>query len=207
MSMYRFSKDVETLLHAKRFPLKVHYGPERMHREGYPENVIVVERDREASDTLGPPRGQQRNPRKLRSRGLQGVAHVYARNSKAGARIGEHEDLCEKFNDALFAAFVKWATSERAEGFTINEHRYLSAAERLALAKEHAPGTEATKIEQWPGVVYRVKFTLPRALFDLDYSGEGLEEADLGGTSNRTDVYLTGQSSEDPNDTGCGGDP
>ena len=80
MSLYGMSRDVAELLRAKKFPLRVHYGPERMHREGYPENVIVFERDREASDTLAAPRGVQRNPRKMRLRMLTGIATVYARS-------------------------------------------------------------------------------------------------------------------------------
>jgi hypothetical protein len=203
VSAYEFSKDVQKLLHAKRFPLRVHYGPERTHREGYPENVIVFERDHGASDTLGPPRGQQRNPRKMRSRGLACLAHLYVKSSRAGARLGDHQDLCEQFVDALLAAMIAWAQTHRAEGFTVGEHRYLSAAERLTLGKEHAPGVEAAKIEQWPGVVYVVKFVLPRGLYDLDYSADGLPEATLEGLANRTDAFGPGGVGDPA--TGCGG--
>lgn len=201
MSLYPLSKDLQTLLRAKNFPLRVFYGPERTHREAYPENVIVVERDREASDTLTEPRGAQRNPRKMRVRGLQGIATIYARNSKAGAGVGDHETLCEKFVDALLVALEHWATATKAIEIPITESRYLSFAERLALAKEHAPGVEAVACEQWPGAVYRVKFTVPRALLDLNYAGDGSPTGTLAapGIASRTDV-------EGPNGgdgTGC----
>ncbi len=205
--MYNLSRDVQTLLVAKNFPLKVHYGPERMHREGYPENVIVFERDREASDTVGPARGAQRNVRKMRTRYLTGVATVYARSSSAGAHVGNHETLCEKFVDALLVALETWAKATRAIEIPITEARYLSAAERLAAAKEHAPDVKAEAIETWPGVVYRIKFTLPRALFDLDYAGEGLPTGTLAapGITSRTDVYRTGAAT--PAVVGCDSTP
>jgi hypothetical protein len=209
VSVYQLSRDVQTLLHDKGFPLRVHYGPERTHREGYPDNVVIFERDREASDTLGPARGAQRNPRKLRSRGLQGVVTLHVRNSKASAHIGDHETLCEKFVDALLVALVKWATATAAIDFAINESRYLSADERLAAAGEQLPGVDATKIEQWPGVVYRIKFTLPRALFDLDYAGDGSPTGTAATQANRTDVYLTGAGSAEEGDpvVGCDSTP
>jgi hypothetical protein len=207
MSLYAMSKDLQVLLHDKKFPLRVYYGPERTHREGYPDNVIVIERDREANDTIGPARGSQRNPRKLRSRGLQGVATVYARNSKAGAHTGDHETLCEKFVDALLAAMIKWATATAAIEFAISESRYLSSDDRLGAAEEHWPGVEAEKIEQWPGVAYRIKFTVPRALLDLDYAGEGLPTGELGDPAfaSTTQAYLEGGDPDADPETGCGG--
>ncbi len=195
------SKDVETLLHAKKFPLKVHYGPERMHREGYPENVVIFERDREADDSLGPARGAQRNPRKMASRGLRSICTIYARNSRASAHVGDHEELCEKFNDAVLAAMHNWAKTTAAEGFTIDGGKYLSFEERLTEAKRHAPGVKAEAIEQWPGAVYRIRFTLPRALLDLNYAGDGLPTGELTGMASRTDAY--GPGGAGAGDTGC----
>lgn len=203
MSLYPMSKDIQTLLAAKKFPLRVHYGPERMHREAYPENVVIIERDREADDTIGPPKGVQPNPRKVNARGLASVATIYARSARAGAHVGDHETLCEKFVDAVLAALSNWAKASRAVHIPITSARYLSAAERLQVAREHAPGVEAPKIEAWPGAVYRIKFLVPRALLDLDYAGEGLPTAELEGFASRTDVYAPG--SDNVSGTGCGG--
>jgi len=207
MSLYPLSKDLQTLLRAKQFPLRVFYGPERTHREAYPENVIVIERDREASDTLAAPRGVQRNPRKMRLRMLAGVATIYARSSKAGSHVGDHETLCEKFVDAFLVALAHWATETRAIEIPVTESRYLSAAERLSAAKEHAPGVEAAAIETWPGAVYRVKFMVPRALLDLSYAGAGLPTGTLGGPGApglASTTEVTGPGYDTP-ETGCGG--
>jgi hypothetical protein len=203
MSLYGLSKDVQDLLHAKRFPLRVHYGPERMHREGYPENVIIFERDRTADDSVGEPRGVQRNPRKMRVRGLQSVATLYVRNSRAGARVEDHETLCEKFVDALLVAIETWAKASGAVECPITGSRYLSEEERLSDAKRHAPGVAAQAIEQWPGAVYRVRFTVPRALLDLNYAGDGLPTGTLAapGITSRTDATGPGF---DEAETGCG---
>jgi hypothetical protein len=205
LSLYGLSKDVQDLLRAKRFPLKVHYGPERMHREGYPENVVIFERDREASDTLAGPTGAQRNARKWGVRGLQSVCTIYTRNSKAGARVEDHETLCEKFVDAVLVAIETWAKAGGAVYCPITESRYLSFDERLSAAKDHAPGVKAEACEQWPGAVYRIKFTVPRALMDLNYAGDGLPEKALAGQTSRTDatgpgfaVAETGCNSTDP---------
>lgn len=207
MSLYGLSKDVQDFLRAKRFPLRVHYGPERMHREGYPENVVIFERDREASDTLIAAQGAQRNPRKAGARMLQSVCTIYTRNSKASARVEDHETLCEKFVDAVLVAIEKWAKGSGAIYCPVNESRYLSFDERLAAAKDHAPGVKAELCEQWPGAVYRIKFSVPRALMDLDYAGDGLPEGTLAspGIASRTDatgpghaVAETGCDSNDP---------
>lgn len=190
MSLYPLSKDVQDLLRAKKFPLKVLYGPERTHREGYPENVVIFERDREVSDSVTAPRGVQRNPRKMRTRGLASIVTIYTRNSRAGARIEDHETLCEKFVDAVLVAIETWAKVGGAVECPITESRFLSFAERLAAAKEHAPGVKAEACEQWPGAVYRIKFVVPRALMDLNYAGDGLPEGTLAapGIQSRTEL-------------------
>ncbi len=209
MSVYPLSRDLEELLRAKKFPLRVYYGPERMHREGYPDNAIVAERDRGANAALTAPRGVQRNPRKEAQRALAAQLHIYARASKAGAHIGDHEERCEKFVDAVLIALRHWAVATRAVSadsvnLPISESRYLSADERLQLARVHYPGADSKvfqAIEQWPGVVYRIKFTVPRALLDLDYAGDGAPEGAIGSIASRTDV--TGPAHATPA-VGCG---
>ncbi len=208
MTVYQLSKDVETLLHSKNFPLRVHFGPERAHREGYPDNVIIVERST-SNDSVTPPRGIQRNPRKEGTRNLGGVLHIYARSSRAGSHVGTHTDLCEKYVDAVLIALRHWAVSNRAvsdgnTGLPITESRYLSSDERLQMARVHAPQGADSKLfqaaEQWPGVVYRIVFTLPRALLDLNYQGDGEPEGTLTGVGSMTLVTGPGGSG-----TGCGG--
>jgi hypothetical protein len=202
VSLYGLSKDVQDLLHAKNFPLKVHYGPERMHREGYPENVVVFERDHEGSDAVQAAQGAQRNPRKLGARVLASVVHIYARNSKAGARIEDHHELCEKFVDAVHCAIMVWAKASGAINCPVSEAKYLSASDRLSAAKLHVPDAKAEAVEQWPGVVYRIKFGVPRALLDLNYAGDGLPTTELGGIASRTDAY--GAGGVGSGETGCG---
>lgn len=167
--IYELARDVGLSLEARKFPVRVVYGPERTAREGY-DPVIVIERDRAGSDSLEPAHGFQRNPRKVMTRMRAVRATIYAASPLPGAMIQDHERECEKLVDALLVAIHEWQTAERAGVLAVTEARYMSASER-------------NDVETWPGVVYVLRFRVPFAVQKLTYLGTPRPEAVLDGVS------------------------
>lgn len=178
------------MLQARKFPVRVAYGPERTARENY-DALIVIERDREAGDSVDFAPAVQRNPRRVKARLIGCVAHVYAKSSRAGARVEDHEFMCDLFVDALIAAIAEWCVGGQAFEPAFVEARYLNANER------NAP-------ETWPGVAYRLRFRVQRGITRSDYTGEGEPTGELAGFANRTEARLFGTG--DPV-LGCGEAP
>lgn len=160
--LYEASKEIQALLVAQRYPVKVKYGPERIKRGQYPSgHVIVLERARDADDTLSAPKGVNQNPRRVFDIALACKATIYARSSLGGAHAGDHERETEKVRDAFLAALAKWYAGARA-GTT--------AGIQVSGARFSAPEEEGP--EKWPGAVYEMRFTIPRGVFDRAYAGE-----------------------------------
>jgi hypothetical protein len=76
----------------------------------------------------------------------------------------------------------------------ITEARYLVAS-------------EYNDVETWPGVVYRLRFRVPRGVFAVTYEGSARPEQELAGFNNRTEARLAGSDPETPPEIGCGEDP
>ncbi len=157
--LYECSKQIQTLLSAQLHPVRVKYGPERIKRGHYPSgHVIVVERARDADDTLSAPKGLNQNPRRVFDIALACKATIYARSSLPGAHDGDHERELEKIRDAFLVALYKWGAGARAGAIAVSGARF------------SAP--EAEGPEKWPGAVYELRFTIPRGVFDRAHVGE-----------------------------------
>lgn len=180
--IYTLARDVGAKLLARKFPVRVAYGPERLQREGY-DPVIVIERDRGGSDRIGPAVGVQRNARKRMVRMLAVRATIYAVSTLPGAMIHDHERDCERLIDALLVALDEWQAAERAGALEISEARYLAAADR-------------NDVETWPGVVYVIRFFVRRAVYALTYEGDAKPEAAAPGFMNATRAALDGNDYE-----------
>lgn len=190
--IYELSQDIETELQARLFPVHVEYQS-RVARETF-ENVIVFKRDREGGDSVGPARGVNPNARRFAQRTLGVEAKVYVRSPEDGAHVGTHEFECEDLVDALLVALEEWAKENQAWPIEITSARYLSEA-------------ELNGIETWPGVVYQLKFGVPRGIYKRDFSRAARPEGAAGSVASVTHVRLPGASPGDPGDdpaTGCG---
>lgn len=160
--IYSLMQDVETKLRARKFPSAFEYGPNRTARTGYFDHAIVFERDRKATDLVSPAKGWDNNPRKMRTRELCVQVLIYAQSRLDGAMVNDHEGECEQIVDALLIALAEWGSEGRAGELPITEARYLSAAEY---------NDPATPTEVWPGVVYVLRFRVPRGVSARDYTG------------------------------------
>jgi hypothetical protein len=197
--IYEMAQDIRAALLARGYPIELTYGPEAAVREDYHGSLIIIERDRESSDAFAPPKGARENAPKRGVRVLAAKATIYAKSSLEGAHVGDHERLCEMLIDALQSAIYNWGVEGRTGGITIASGKYLPASAR------NLP-------ETWPGVVYELKFGVPRGVSDLRYptagegaSGEARPTGSAAGFRNRTEARLTGAGDDDPA-LGCGSD-
>lgn len=176
--LYEMFGDLRDRMHARKFPTQFAYGPEHTAREGHHfSNLIVIERDREQSDEVEAAHGQVRNARKKFTRRLAAKATIFANCTSPGAHVGEHERVCEALVDALLVEIEDWGTESRAGQIPIKESRYLSAHER-------------SDVETWPGLVYLVRFLVPRGVQRLDYTGAGLPTGAASSVTGRIDLRI-----------------
>lgn len=158
--IYSMSRDLETLLRTRQFPVSVSYGPERSERIGHNETVVVVERDREAGDSTEPPRGQERNARRVFARRLGVRVRVYARSSLDGARVSEHEHWCDQIVDAIHCSLYEWSATVRS-AVEFGSGRYLSS-------------DDLGGVEVFSGVVYELQLSVLRGVYDAAFAGESM---------------------------------
>ncbi len=182
---------VQAALRTGKYSADCVYGPRPVTFETYPHGLLVFERSREASDTFGPPRGtKQQNPRYVAVRNVAATLSIYAcAEHLEGARIEDHEGECEDLIDQAFVAMGDWGKAVLRSDPTVTEARYLSAAER-------------NDEQVWPGVVYRMKFTFPRAVVEQSKSGEIRPTGQAASVANRTEVKYPLRP-DDPPAIGC----
>lgn len=168
--LYEFCKDIRGFLAAKKYPVAVRHGPERITRETCREgHAVVFERDTDSGDQLTPPAARNGGPGEppfLRAVVLGCKATIYARSVLPNAHRGDHERECEKIRDAVICAMYKWGVAGRVGDLPISKMGYVPAK------PEEGP-------EVWPGLRYEIRFGLPRGVYDREYVGE--QNAGAGG--------------------------
>jgi hypothetical protein len=155
------AKDIDAALSARKYPVRVVYGPEHLARPPHAgQPLIVFERDRESGDGVRPVKGARGTERAMRVRELGVIVTVYAASSAASARTEEHEHACDQIVDALIVALDEWFV----EGKTGRLCEYSES--RMMNAEEF----EDAHFRQWPGCAYRIRFDLPRGVRALNYT-------------------------------------
>lgn len=153
------ARDVQTILTARGYPMTVEYGPLRLDRWKPRNGLVLVMRDRGASESVSSAVGARRGPTNLFVRALAVSAIVHARSSLPGARISDHEFECDRYVDAFMCALQAWQTQTKALPVNITGGRYVD---------DDALGSP----ERWPGVAYTINFSVPRQVSVVDYSPE-----------------------------------
>lgn len=195
--MFRFCAEIQSLMREREFPVEVKPGPERVSREYGRGHVIIIERDREAGDSVfAPPNansiGTTTIAKMLRISTQSAKATIYVRSSLPGAHEGNHVEECDKVRDGLFCALYRWGVVGKTGDVPITGARFID--------QDKIP-----ELERWPGVIYEVKFRYGRGIFDRNYSGDGRPTGKATGVSNVTHAYLTGGDPDAEPETGCGG--
>lgn len=183
--IYTMTRDIAEILSGLEFPFPVVYGPRRT-KHGLPDTEIMISRDREKGDTFAPAQGHQHNPNRVGMRWLGCVAVIHANSSLPGARINDHENLADELADGLQCALYAWSKAARSE-VEIDQGR-LVMSEELEAA-----------YEQWPGVVYIMRFRVARGVSRRKYGGAPpLETATIEAMqTSATTVELPGGEPED----------
>ena len=98
-------------------------------------------------------------------------ADIYCASAVSGARRNEHEHECDNLVDALLTGLYQWATAARAGEITVTEARYLA-------------DDEIDESERANGVVYRIRFSVPRGVVTRDYDGAAQMTATIAEVGN-----------------------
>ena len=165
-----------------------------IYRESKPATIgsvsqtrIVVERDRKGGDRPGLPVSQFKNPQRESSRQIGCVIRIYAQSTLGGAREFEHEELADAIADQIEIALYNIAAKRKTL------HRIV-AFKLLDAAEMNAP-----ELEQWPGVIYEIRFSIDRGVVDTVFGGGAKDSTTLAGIKSTTRVrFGTG-----PNSTAC----
>ncbi len=188
---------VAEALAKQKYPATVVYGTEFCQPENYPHGLIRIERDPGASDAIEPPQGSRNVPEYKALRLVAARATLYIQETLEMAGEADHVDLCEAYVDAFLIAISEWCSANMrgSNPFRLGGMRYLTAQERN---HEHV----------WPGVAYRIQFTINRPVMKVAYDGFTRAVFPMKGdrriVANRTEVRQAGNST-DPPEVNCGG--
>lgn len=190
--IHEITVSVAAELKKRGVPYAVVYGPERQGTVLQSPTRIVIERDRQAGDGLGPARSVHTNARMHGVRAVGCVARIFAKANVAGAGVQNHEALADLLVDKVFVALDKVIRSNQTLWKTVSG-KFLSGDELAA-----------RELTTWPGVVYELRFTVDRGVFDTDFAGEAAPQTNVGDVAiaSRTTVKVNGVG--DP-ETACGG--
>lgn len=187
--IYQMTKDLAVRLHARSWPVAFYYADSAIPPTKNGSLVVRVYRDRESGDGVTYAEGLQRVPRKLVERRLGVVADVYVSASAAGARVQDHEHICDDLIDALVCEIDMWGVSSRAGHIEFSESRYLTREEMDAIA-----------CGKGYGVAYRLRYHVPRGVTVRDYDGPADTVVAPVGISATCEVSLDGTTFEEVED-------
>lgn len=175
--LYELARELDARLQSKGIPLRVNHGPGDGAIEARPilspvRGRIVLERDRRAGDAFPAPRsagvrgsgaGAAANEtRVVWGQEIRCVCRVVAASTLAGARLHEHEELCDRIVRHVVIGLRHVITSRKHVWIPPTRGHYLTAEE-----------LKIVDLEQWSGVVYDIEFSVERGLFDSDWDNQG----------------------------------
>lgn len=180
--IYEITKEVATELASKGYPFDVIYGPERA-PVVLTKPRIVIERDRQGSDPTKAPKARTPNPKMMFVRGIACVCRIFAKSNLPGAGVHEHERQADQAADKLTIALFR-AIRKRFTECEIQPAQMLSA-----------DALKYAGLEAWPGVVYEIKFSVDRGVYDTNWVGEKAPETVLTAENfGNTTVLITGST-------------
>lgn len=175
-------KELAAALRAKNVPIPVVFGPERA-----PSNLserIVIERDRDGGDGLGPARSQRQNPKMRFVRMVGCVARIYAKSPVTGAQSYDHERRADAIVDRVLVCLDD-VIRVRQTMWTLESGKLVAT-------------TDLEGTETWPGALYELRFSVDRAVLDLtwpttaDPQGAARPEGSPDLISNELDLHTSG---------------
>lgn len=177
------SRDISENLAARKWPVVVYYGPQRVTREGASSLRVTFEAD-PGADVVTPSAGLQRNPRRVYVRMLGVRIVLQAASCVNGARLCEHVELCDRLVDAVLVELSRWTHD--------GSHIPVALISTGYVRPEDFSGAEKATA----GVVYEIRCRIPRAVEDRDYEGNAADEAGWSSASNTIRVSTGGDFEE-----------
>lgn len=187
--LYELALDVSGRLRARHYPFRVHYAPERADRNGI-DPVILFMRDRTANEPVVPAAGAavrqaaaaNTKAIKKRDRTIGGAVKIYARASVTGAMAQDHEELADYLADAVICALDEWAVEAKTHLPVYTEARLMAPSELIS---------DTGEPDQFPGVVYLLRFSILRGVYVRTYEKQGRALGLIAGAVNDVEVRLT----------------
>ena len=176
--IYGLTRALQSRLRGRKYPFEIRYGPERNRRRARFETGVVMQRDRQRSESFGESNLNRMGSRISRSRSITAEALIYAASTSPGASVQHHEDLADCLVDALVSELHRWTKEKGVE---------LILLTGKLLTSEEIRGTH----DVWAGAVYRLQFDLIRGIERLDFDG-----ASEFGESQIDQVVTTGNNIE-----------
>lgn len=176
-------------LRARKFPLKrIEYGPEPFERCPH-HTAVIMARDVATGDRFAPPTGSaprghvNDNGRVLARRDVGAECWILAKASQPNATHADHEYVADQLVDGLQCALYRWASKARQPVAIVGGG---------VVYGPELPGA----FERFPGVVYRLRFTVARGVADSDYDGNGADYANLDAVNTGSNVSTTAAAAE-----------
>ena len=179
------SRDLEDRLQSRGFPVRIDYqGGERLARATGSSYEILIGRSMSRGDSVETIVASNVNPRKCMVRKLSVDAYFYVQAAHSGSTLDEHERDCDALVDAFLVALLGWTVASKA-GVTlsVSESRYLNSE-------------EYNNAESFLGVVYKLQFSIMRAVLDKTYEGESRGIAQVQSVSTTASITQTGAPEE-----------
>lgn len=185
--IHEIAKELDVLLRAKGVPLRVASGPERTTRTGNREG-IVLERDRDQGDSFGPVRSQHLNPKAHFVRSTGCLLRIYAQDARSGAGVSDHERRAETVLDRVLVGLRTISVTRKTQ-ITLASGRFAALPD--------ADGSDT-----FSGVVYELRFSVDRSVFDRawptaqDPEGAARPEGEYENVGNILEVPLPAGGTE-----------
>lgn len=190
--IHELGQELHVALRSKGVPVAVINGPEPTTTTTWARERIVLEFDKDGTDSFGDIRSLQTNPRHRYTAVEACKLTLYVQSPSVGATTFEHRARAKRLRDEILVAMDLVAAQRR------NRWRPLSGA------FEDPPDLE--KSERPAGAVYVLKFSIEQAVRDLTWAGAAQPEATITGVTSATHVTRAPAPDDDPPtpQTACG---
>lgn len=155
--IHEIGVDLLAQLRAHGVPFDVVDGPDRRPTTTFDRSRIVIEEDRESTESFGAPKAPGQNPVIRWTRTMSCRLTIYAKSNAKGAMYWEHRRLCEHILDQVLIGLYNLA-KVRKNIVTLKSGKFIDPPD---LEKSETPG----------GAVYVLFFNFDRGVPDVTWAG------------------------------------
>lgn len=165
--LYEIQREIAADLTTRGVPFPCNYGPDKAGAAALTRSRIVIDVDDELGDEFAAAMKAGRNPT-MRAVLWQGAfCRIFVRSDEGAARVHEHRRLAMQAVRMVYVALEK-SVAARHNRFRIASAKFLNATE-----------LQLRGIENWPGVVYELRFAVDSAVNDTNWVGDAKPEVTI----------------------------